>query len=57
MIKRLLQEDERILKATKRNQEIHMRFVEEAKRGASYEGSKSPQRFPHGFNQGYYYKE
>ncbi|MFH1358570.1 MAG: hypothetical protein ABIH37_01650 [archaeon] len=53
MFKRLLQEEERILKATIRNQKIHMRAVEEAEKKESY----VPPRFPTDFNRGYSYKK
>ena len=59
MLKKFLQEetDRTYRESQKRNQEIHKRLVEKAKRKELYEDSKIHQRFPNEFNQGYSYKK
>jgi len=57
MLNRLFQEEEdKILRDKKRNQEIHMRSVEEATSVKGYVDPKNHLRFPHKFNRGYSYK-
>jgi len=56
MLRSILQEErDKIAEDTKRNQQIHTQYREEARKEL-YEKRKTSGRFPHKFNQGYSYK-